>query len=228
MGSCRAYILIATLQLAQVLAVEEVVKRSPHGFFGMRGKKYMEPRDTEMFKRRPNFFVGVKGKRAFEYPEDLWPYKRTPMGFVGMRGKKEFTDFPLPYSFEYDPKRNAISQMDYINDANRDSFMNAAINEYLQKLQSADDDDSRITNEVDKRAFYGVRGKKSMPEKRQNRPRGFIGVRGKKDVRYGGPKEIKFLLSGPWPKRKAQTGFMGMRGKKWTDADSSSEMDTSN
>ncbi|CAK1545746.1 unnamed protein product [Leptosia nina] len=197
MASYRTYVLIVIIQLVHALAAQEVVKRAPHGFFGMRGKKYLEARDTEMFKRRPNFFVGVKGKRGFEYP-DFWPYKRAPMGVVGMRGKKYIDVYP-----------------DGIHDD-----MSEAINDYLEKLQSIESNE--VTDEG-KRAFYGVRGKRFM-QKRENRPRGFIGVRGKKDVKFASPKEIKFLLDGPWPKRKAQTGFIGMRGKKWTDDDTSSEV----
>ncbi|XP_045525609.1 tachykinins [Pieris brassicae] len=198
MASYRTYVLIVIIPLVHALTAQEVVKRVPHGFFGMRGKKYMDARDSEMFKRRPNFFVGVKGKRGFEYP-DFWQYKRAPMGFVGMRGKKEV---------EYD-----------IEHLTQDEEVNEAINDYLQRLQIQDNDSS----EVDKRAFYGVRGKRFM-QKRENRPRGFIGVRGKKDVKYAGPKEIKFLLDSPWPKRKAQTGFLGMRGKKWLNDDSQGEL----
>lgn len=215
-------------------------KRAPMGFMGMRGKKDIFS-DEE--KRAPMGFVGMRGKKEIYSDEE----KRAPMGFVGMRGKKPFSDeenyYPeVPESFEYSPRRGSlIGQIDYNSNERTDEFplLSDIINEYLNKLQSqnsieteteASEIDERITNEVEKRAanmhqFFGVRGKKSLQNKRVPYDvsfRGkFIGVRGKKDLNNSGPQEIKFLLDqrGPFPKRKGSVGFIGMRGKKWTDGE---------
>ncbi|XP_028157939.1 tachykinins-like [Ostrinia nubilalis] len=258
----RTCFLFITIQLVYVISAQEMEKRVPQGFVGMRGKKYDEPTE-QFYKRKPQFFVGVKGKKSIfdllEEPEE----KRAPMGFVGMRGKKELY-LPETYygNYDYVPKRGAgslIGQIDFASNEDVKSFsggdefpiLNEILNEYLQKversnsLESATDvpdinaefSNERISNEVDKRAanihqFFGVRGKKSIQNKRPYDLsfRGkFIGVRGKKDLKNSGPQEIRFLLSpnGPWPKRKAQMGFVGMRGKKWTD-ESSLEMEIPN
>lgn len=249
----RTCFLFITIQLVYAVSAQEMEKRIPQGFVGMRGKKYDEPTE-QFYKRKPQFFVGVKGKKSifdlFGEPEE----KRMPMGFVGMRGKKE-TYLPESFyseNYEYVPKRGAgslIGQIDFASsdevkslDSHEFPFLNELLNQYLQKvversnsLETATDlpdirsdfSNERISNEIDKRAanfnqFYGVRGKKSIQNKRPydlNFRGKFIGVRGKKDLKNSGAQEIRFLLgpSGPWPKRKAQMGFVGMRGKKWTD-----------
>ncbi|CAH2095086.1 unnamed protein product [Euphydryas editha] len=240
MGIAKTYVLLITLHLVYVVTAQEVVRRVPQGFLGMRGKKYYEFGDNEFYKRKPQFFVGVKGKKNYDITEA--DFKRAPMGFVGMRGKKEYMypDIMLfPESYEYVPKRSGslIGQIDYSTDEKNNApeypILNEFINEYIQKLrsnlnnevstESSDvSDDSNMTNEMEKRAnihkFFGVRGKKSIQNKRPYDVsfRGkFIGVRGKKDLKNSGAQEIKFLLNEPWPKRRMQTGFIGMRGKKW-------------
>ncbi|KAL4717250.1 hypothetical protein ACJJTC_017137 [Scirpophaga incertulas] len=249
MAASKKYFLLIAIQLIQVISGQEVHKRVPQGFLGMRGKKYDSEATEQFYKRKPQFFVGVKGKKnIFDLLDEE---KRAPMGFVGMRGKKEL--FPDLYSsYEFPPKHGSlIGQIDYAssNEGNNYDFpiLNEILNEYLQKIEDSslehvtempqDGEAERITNEVEKRAakmhqFYGVRGKKSIQNKRPYDLtfRGkFIGVRGKKDLKNSGAQEIRFLLGagGPWPKRKSQMGFVGMRGKKWTD-EPSLEMESPN
>ncbi|KAJ8711600.1 hypothetical protein PYW08_008554 [Mythimna loreyi] len=251
MGAPRACLIFITIQLVSLAYAQEVSKRVPQGFLGMRGKKYFDEDGIEQFyKRKPQFFVGVKGKKSLqdilEAPEEY--YKRAPMGFMGMRGKKDII-FPETQSNELFPKRDGslIGQIDYSSKEepvpNDPDFplLNELLLHYLSQMNpqrmdfvpigesvesSVEPDQS---NEVGKRAanfnqFYGVRGKKSINNKRPYDLsfRGkFIGVRGKKDLKNSGngAHEIKFLVdqNGPLPKRKAQMGFFGMRGKKWTD-----------
>ncbi|XP_049886062.1 tachykinins-like isoform X2 [Pectinophora gossypiella] len=261
----RTCIFVIICHLIYMISAQEVVKRVPQGFVGMRGKKYTDIDSAEVehfFKRKPQFFVGVKGKKSFLNPleQDALNYKRAPMGFVGMRGKKEYLTednmyYPDGYSYLPKPAGSLIGQIDYsTNDEIKHSdtpMLNELITEYLQKLENVNSgefvsklpravdetSDEHFTNEIDKRAanihqFFGVRGKKSVHNKRPYDLtfRGkFIGVRGKKDAKYNGMQELKFLLdqSAPWPKRKTQMGFFGMRGKKWTDA-ASPEADVTN
>ncbi|XP_026735486.1 tachykinins isoform X2 [Trichoplusia ni] len=254
MGANRACLVFITIHLVSLAAAQEMSKRVPQGFLGMRGKKYFDDEGIEQFyKRKPQFFVGVKGKKSLqdilEAPEEY--YKRAPMGFMGMRGKKEVL-FPEFDSNELAPKRDGslIGQIDYSSSENRNDpdfpLLNELLLQYLSKIErpaaklipeTMESDIEPLTNEVEKRAanihqFFGVRGKKSMNNKRPYDLtfRGkFIGVRGKKDLKNSGPHEIKFLLdqNGPLPKRKAQMGFFGMRGKKWAD-ETTPEMDSPN
>ncbi|XP_072933062.1 tachykinins [Epargyreus clarus] len=252
MSFSKICVLFITMQLIYSVSAQEMVKRGPQGFLGMRGKKYIDSQENELYKRKPQFFVGVKGKKSFDPDDQETGYKRAPMGFMGMRGKKDYPeDLFYPDSFEYVPKRGGslIGQIEYSADdfnQNQSEFplLNELLAEYLQKVQRNNEDretdentSERISNEIDKRAanmrqFYGVRGKKSIQNKRPYDLsfRGkFIGVRGKKDLKNSGAQEIKFLLdhNAPWAKRKGQMGFFGMRGKKWTD-DLSSEADVPN
>ncbi|XP_026761394.1 tachykinins [Galleria mellonella] len=256
MGTSRTCLFFITMHLIYAASAQDIEKRVPKGFLGMRGKKYDSASSEQFYKRRPQFFVGVKGKKSFLEALENYEYKRAPMGFVGMRGKKEsyIPNLYYPDSYEYVPKRDGslIGQIDYASsdetrqfDENEFPVLNDFLTEYLQKLErpeavteaTVDNEltNERITNEVDKRAanmhqFYGVRGKKSVQDKRPYDLtfRGkFIGVRGKKDTKNSAAQEVKFLLNGPWPKRKAQMGFFGMRGKKWID-DASPEMETPN
>ncbi|XP_041983017.1 tachykinins [Aricia agestis] len=205
------------LSIHLVLVSAQEVKRVPQGFVGMRGKKYFD-NENEFYKRKPQFFVGVKGKKFDEADFDEFD-KRVPMGFVGMRGKKFY---PEMYEYGYPRRGSLVGQIEYATDEAEYPFDD--INEFLQKLQSNYATEASLEdNEVEKRAkmhqFFGVRGKKSITEKRPYDLtfRGkFIGVRGKKDLKNSG-QEVKFLLNGPWPKRR-QMGFVGMRGKKWDDA----------
>ncbi|XP_075984881.1 tachykinin [Anticarsia gemmatalis] len=254
MGASRACFIFITLQLLSLATSQEVVKRVPQGFLGMRGKKYFGDETEQFFKRKPQFFVGVKGKKSLqeilETSDEF--YKRAPMGFMGMRGKKEsLSSFD---SSEYVPKRDGslIGQIDYTSNDNpnyKETFplLDELLSHYLEKLdrpriqtlesESYEDSPISMTNEIAKRAanmhqFFGVRGKKSLDNKRPYDLsfRGkFIGVRGKKDLKNSGAHEIKFLLDNPLPKRKSQMGFFGMRGKKWADAgESSQEMEMPN
>lgn len=226
--SFRTCIIIVTIHLISIITAQEMDKRGPQGFLGMRGKKFDS---TEQFyKRKPQFFVGVKGKKTIydilESPDVAGYYKRAPMGFMGMRGKKDMSD---EYQSDLPGKGGSlIGQIDY-SSADNDNYplLNELLHAYLNKverpLQTYDSgEDERISNEIEKRAasihqFFGVRGKKSL-EKRMSDVnfRGkFIGVRGKKDLKNDAAQEIKFLVNGPLPKRKGQMGFVGMRGKKW-------------
>ncbi|XP_046971993.1 tachykinins isoform X1 [Vanessa cardui] len=245
MGAIKTYVLLITIQLVYVINAQEVVRRVPQGFLGVRGKKYYDYGANEYYKRKPQYFIGVKGKKDYEISEG--DFKRVPMGFIGMRGKKEYLypEFMVyPENYEYIPKHSGslIGQIDYSTDENSNlpeyPILNEFINEYIQKLRSnlnnevsteSSDipDESSLSNEVEKRTnihkFFGVRGKKSVQDKRPYDVsfRGkFIGVRGKKDLKNSGAQEIKFLLNSPWPKRRGQTGFLGMRGKKWAENDS--------
>ncbi|KOB67499.1 Tachykinin [Operophtera brumata] len=224
---------------SDVFEPELYFKRAQMGFMGMRGKKDLFL-DEE--KRAPMGFVGMRGKKDLYLDEE----KRAPMGFVGMRGKKDMfsNEASYPESFEYAPKQGSLfGQIDYASNnenANEFPLLNQIITEYLNKLdrptaiEAVTDsnelsDGERFTNEIEKRAasihqFFGVRGKKSLQNKRPYDVsfRGkFIGVRGKKDLKSSGAQEIKFLLdqSRPFPKRKGSMGFIGMRGKKWADGE---------
>lgn len=240
MGATKTYILLITIHLIYLITAQEVVRRVPQGFLGMRGKKYYEISENEFYKRKPQFFVGVKGKKDYDISSEM-DSKRAPMGFMGMRGKKEFV-YPdimvYPENYEYVPKRSGslIGQIDYSTDGNANNqeypILDEVINDYLEKLRAGDvstetsDTDDSMDNEIEKRAnlhqFYGVRGKKLMQAKRPYDVsfRGkFIGVRGKKDLNNRGAQEIRFLMNGPWSKRRLQTGFLGVRGKKWVNND---------
>ncbi|CAH2054877.1 unnamed protein product, partial [Iphiclides podalirius] len=240
MAATRSCFLFIAVHLVCAIAAQEMDKRVPQGFLGMRGKKYLDSEEPEQFyKRKPQFFVGVKGKKS--YDEEYIDYKRTPTGFVGMRGKKEYPELILlPNPDAADRAGSLFGQIDYT--ANElgpiEPSLEGLISDYIQRLQGSNlspehaeaaDEYDGVTNEAKRglHQFYGVRGKKSAQSKRPYDLsfRGkFIGVRGKKDGR-GGAQEIKFLLGqgGPWPKRKAQLGFVGMRGKKWTDESSPEE-----
>lgn len=64
-------------------ALEEIEKRAPSGFMGMRGKKMDGDGDNEFDKRAPNNgFFGMRGKKSFD-TEDIDEDKRAPMGFQG-------------------------------------------------------------------------------------------------------------------------------------------------
>lgn len=72
--------------------MNEMEKRAPSGFMGMRGKKSISNNDyfESESKRAPMGFHGVRGKKSqfenFLVTED----KRGPVtGFFGMRGKKQ-------------------------------------------------------------------------------------------------------------------------------------------
>ncbi|CAG9793568.1 unnamed protein product [Diatraea saccharalis] len=242
MDRSRKYFLFIAIQLIYAISGQEVQKRVPQGFLGMRGKKFESESTEQFYKRKPQFFVGVKGKKnIFDLLDS--EEKRGPMGFVGMRGKKEFF-LPETYpGYELGPKRGSlIGQIDYTSSDENDQInydfplFRELLNKYLQKAEETEqtteipdtgEEYERISNEVDKRAanihqFFGVRGKKSIQNKRPYDLtfRGkFIGVRGKKDLKNSGAHEIRFLLgsNSPWPKRRTQMGFVGMRGKKWTD-----------
>lgn len=252
MGISRKYFLFVAIQLIYAISGQEVHKRVPQGFVGMRGKKFESESSEQFYKRRPQFFVGVKGKKSM-FDLESGEEKRAPTGFVGMRGKKDFFLSDVYPGYELVPKRGGslIGQIDYASsdEANVQRnyefpILNEILNEYLQKVENSAETGTempdengeyeKISNEVDKRAanihqFFGVRGKKSLQNKRPYDLsfRGkFIGVRGKKDLKNSGAQEIRFLLgNGPWPKRKM--GFVGMRGKKWAD-ESSLEMETPN
>lgn len=196
MITSRTCLLLFTIQLIYAVSAQEMEKRVPQGFVGMRGKKFEEPTE-QFYKRKPQFFVGVKGKKSiFELLEDP-EEKRVPMGFVGMRGKKE-TYLPSlfdPEGSEYVPKRGGslIGQIDYassdeLKNYNSQEFpiLNEILFKYLEKMgksntlesapelaQETDNElsNERVSNELDKRAanihqFFGVRGKKSVQIKR--------------------------------------------------------------
>ncbi|KAI5644782.1 hypothetical protein NE865_03128 [Phthorimaea operculella] len=252
-GTSKAHLLIILTQLVYLVAAQDVEKRLPQGFVGTRGKKRSYTNSEELehfFKRKPQFFVGVKGKKTYQdnVEQDTMYYKRAPMGFVGMRGKKDLENGDYSQNQSFLPKSTGslIGQIDYATNEDVKNFnsamFNELVNEYVQYMNSVNigtsqsDEgypDERMTNEVDKRAagihqFFGVRGKKSIQNKRPYDLtfRGkFIGVRGKKDMKNDRLQELKVLLDGtaPWTKRKSQMGFFGMRGKKWDDNESNSE-----
>lgn len=221
-----------------MITAQEMDKRVPQGFLGMRGKKYDEDGIGQFYKRKPQFFVGVKGKKSLQELLDSREefYKRA-LRLSGALDAKDASTSDAD-SYEYVPKRDGslIGQIDYSTsgDGYQDRFpiLNDILMQYMQKIGNPSVQNEAVesdvpfmplTNEIAKRAtdihrFFGVRGKKSMTDKRPYDLsfRGkFIGVRGKKDVKNSGTHEIKFLLDGPLPKRKSQMGFFGMRGKKW-------------
>ncbi|CAG4954833.1 unnamed protein product [Parnassius apollo] len=223
MATSRTCLLVISIHLIYAVTAQEMEKRVPQGFVGMRGKKYLDSRETEQFyKRKPQFFVGVKGKKNYDSSEYQESSKQVPMEFVGMQGKKEYPELLLlPDDSDFYPERfgSLFGKIDYTAneiDQNEGRPFADLIANYIQKLQginlspeSVDTNEQlpnaesyeRVTNEVDKRAnfhqFYGVRGKKSVQKRRPYDLsfRGkFIGVRGKKDLQNSGTQEIKFLL----------------------------------
>lgn len=85
---------------------EELDKRAPMGFQGMRGKKHDNYDDDDYYyseKRAPMGFQGMRGKKSASNPyDDVVSYyddqlfdKRAPMGFQGMRGKKSLEEVRL-------------------------------------------------------------------------------------------------------------------------------------
>nr|QMS43305.1 tachykinin [Grapholita molesta] len=242
MNTARVYclLIVACVQLSQHAASAQD-KRAPLGFVGMRGKKFVELDDPDIFKRKPQYhFIGVKGKKdLFDFDQEV---KRAPMGFLGMRGKKDPDSYLLPHSSElYDDTGYFRGKINYspIPMLEQDNpLRDYQLNELLERLRVSDENDSMpesveddMSNAINKRAakmnqFYGVRGKKSGQPFEANFRGRFIAVRGKRDMKNSDAQEIReFLLgqNGPWPKRKAQMGFFGMRGKKWADESSFGE-----
>lgn len=233
----RTFFVIVVLQMLNMISCQEVAKRVPQGFLGVRGKKYYDTEEVEhLYKRKPQFFVGVKGKKnILDYLQSNYEqyYKRAPMGFIGMRGKKDSDEFAeqSPFSsLEYVPKRGSlIGQIDYSAEEVPEidyGYINELLQEYERQrelknsLEEANDHSAMMTKRATKlNQFFGVRGKKANKRPFDLSFRGkFVGVRGKKDL--GNLNEVKFLMNNeaPWPKRKGQmNGFFGMRGKKWME-----------
>ena len=71
--------------------LNELEKRAPSGFMGMRGKKSVSNNDYfESDKRAPMGFQGVRGKKSQFENFLVTENKRGPVtGFFGMRGKKQ-------------------------------------------------------------------------------------------------------------------------------------------
>lgn len=255
MGTAKTCLLFFTIQLIYIISAQEMkrVPDGFVGTRGKKSISDISSDTDHYYKRKPQFFVGVRGKKNLIDTLTEEHFKRAPMGFVGMRGKKELISPDFRYSGSgIIPKVDGslIGKIDYsangdISDETAYS-VNNFITEYLQNLEkdnilenelkfeqmmnSQPMSDESAATDVDKRAanmhqFYGVRGKKSIQNKRPYDLtfRGkFIGVRGKKAIKDDNSAEaIKFLLDqeGPWPKRKTQMGFFGMRGKKWTDGE---------
>lgn len=91
----KCIIVFVTIHLIAAVTSQELEKRGPQGFLGMRGKKLME--GEQFYKRKPQFFIGVKGKKNMYDENDVFEpelyFKRAQMGFMGMRGKKDiFSD----------------------------------------------------------------------------------------------------------------------------------------
>ncbi|XP_063359108.1 tachykinins [Cydia amplana] len=244
MNTARVYclLIVACVQLGQHAASAQD-KRAPMGFVGMRGKKFADLDDPDIFKRKPQYhFIGVKGKKdLYDFDQEV---KRAPMGFLGMRGKKERDSilFPPHSSSElYDDTGYFRGKIDYSPISipeQHNQLQDYQLNELLERLRASDENEvsmpesaeDDMSNAINKRAakmnqFYGVRGKKSGQPFEANFRGRFIAVRGKRDMKSSEAQEIKFLLgqNGPWPKRKAQMGFFGVRGKKWTDEFSSED-----
>lgn len=255
MGTAKTCLLFFTIQLIYIISAQEMkrVPDGFVGTRGKKSISAISSDTDHYYKRKPQFFVGVRGKKSLADTLADEHFKRAPMGFVGMRGKKEFESPGFQYSGSgFVPKLDGslIGKIDYstngdLRDENAYSINNF-IAEYLQNLEkdnmlendlqfeqminSQPLSDESAATDVDKRAanvhqFYGVRGKKSIQNKRPYDLtfRGkFIGVRGKKVIKDDDSAEAtKFLLDqeGPWPKRKTQMGFFGMRGKKWADGE---------
>jgi hypothetical protein len=71
---------------------DQIEKRAPVGFMGMRGKKSVSNNDYYISdKRLPQGFLGMRGKKSIDNDEYNELEKRAPMGFQGMRGKKTQT-----------------------------------------------------------------------------------------------------------------------------------------
>lgn len=231
------------LQMLNIISSQEIGKRVPQGFLGVRGKKFYDTDGIDHFyKRKPQFFVGVKGKKnLMDYLASNEQYeKRAPMGFVGMRGKKDSDDDLIYSPAEYIPRQGSlIGQIDYTSneDFPNMEFLNQLLFEYQKLKQSTMDSNEMKANEsnelpfdglndltvnsMTKRAakmhqFYGMRGKKVAEAKRpfDLSFRGkFVGVRGKKDGRNS-MNEIKFLLDREGPWPKRKGQMNGFFGMR--------------
>lgn len=215
-GKTKVCCLIVFLQMLSTINCQEIIKRVPQGFLGVRGKKYFESEGPDHFyKRKPQFFVGVKGKKSlFDYLRSNYEqyYKRAPMGFIGMRGKKESYELSEPRlqdSFEFVPKRGSlIGQIDYTS--SNDDFTDAAdfsildhlIEEYKNQKQDLNPDSDEIKNSVSDENSLETDVHAAVLTKRAAHMKQFFGVRGKKAVNKR-PFDMSF-----------RGKFVGVRGKK--------------
>lgn len=220
MGVFRIYLFFMMIHLIYVVSAQEVVKRVPHGFVGMRGKKLIDSAEMEKFyKRKPQFFVGVKGKKNYLDALDDGPvnvFKRAPMGFVGMRGKKDlFSPEMLFYPENYEYIRNGgslVGQIVYstkedIKNTDETDFplLNEMLSEYLQKLQNSDFntvESETASNLVNNEDQTNERITNEV-DKRAANIHQFFGVRGKKSFQNKRPYDLTF-----------RGKFIGVRGKK--------------
>lgn len=185
---------LLSASFGNIQSAEQVKRRAPSGFTGVRGKKSIPDSaysdtaqvindsmfsngDDGVDKRAPSGFMGMRGKKPFPESDNVAEDmdKRAPSGFMGMRGKKEIVD-------DYDKRAPS-------------GFMG-------MRGKKEYDIDYYGNEYVDKRApsgFMGMRGKKSIDEINEEVKRavlsGFFGMRGKK--------------------QPARSSFFGMRGKKY-------------
>lgn len=177
--------------------LNDLPKRIPLGFTGVRGKKEYEP-TNDFDKRAPSGFMGVRGKKESEnFISDEQTFdKRAPSGFMGVRGKKESENF-MDDELEFD-KRIPKGFMGVRGKKESDNFI---------------DDELQFDKRIPK-GFMGVRGKKVfIPydtfEKRLA-GNGVFGVRGKKQP----ARSPYFGIRGKKYPYEFRGKFVGVRGKK--------------
>lgn len=159
-----------------------IPKRTPSGFMGMRGKKFLEA----SMKRGPSGFMGMRGKKSYpdplmyfnEYEDDFSNEfeKRSPAGFFGMRGKKESEYYrSSPFAGDFGGAKRSPKMGFHGMRGKRSTSNNYGLFGTMK----------RNPNEF-RRRFLGVRGKKSdyglldEDDFEKRSPNGFMGMRGKK------------------------------------------------
>lgn len=187
--------------------LNDLPKRAPSGFLGMRGKKEDEIADI-YDKRAPSGsgFLGMRGKKESQNliaDESLFD-KRAPSGFLGMRGKKEYLTYD---DLDKRVSPNSFFGMRGKKQPGRQSFFGMRGKKYPYEFRSK---------------FIGVRGKKDeVPmdvygNEIMDNNSGNYGYNTNLDL-----NELMYILSQGgygnndfnFDKRKGPSGFLGMRGK---------------
>lgn len=156
------YDLLDNHEIRHGMENDEVEKRAPaNGFFGMRGKKWIDLGVDEVEKRSPSMgFFGMRGKKengnyVSSRFNNLEGAKRSPqMGFHGMRGKRSVGNerssnyglFSVMKKAPYDFRGKFIGVRGKKSDQN-------VFNQYLDEAPTVE---KRTPN-----GFVGMRGKKS-------------------------------------------------------------------
>ncbi|XP_017893260.1 tachykinins isoform X2 [Ceratina calcarata] len=211
---------------------EELLKRAPMGFQGMRGKKNSIIADDKLFaeetnKRAPMGFQGMRGKKTnlITELEDIYSpddyAKRAPMGFQGMRGKKLDDDYYKRAPMGFQGMRGKKSLEEILDEIKKGRFQDSKdkdvyLSDYPDYGRRAFPTD-RYENILDK-------GDEYLREWEKRGPMGFQGTRGKKMIldtleeldkrdvmAFHGMPDTE---AGSDSFKRARMGFHGMRGKR--------------